>query len=301
MSLLVFGLGYSAGAVLRRIAGRFEAIVGTTRSGRSDGASARTIAFDGVAAGPELLAAIDDAEAVLVSIQPGEAGDPVLAACGERLARAKRIRQIHYLSTIGVYGDHAGAWIDEGAALRGAAGRGRVRAEEGWRALGAALGAPVHLYRLGGIYGPGRNPLVDLARGTARRIDKPGQVFNRIHVEDIAAIVAAGMADPGDGGAWNVVDDEPAPPAEVVRFAAEIAGVEPPPLIPFAQATLSPMAAAFYADNRRVSNRAVKRRFLPALAYPTYREGLEALLADGAFDPAAPSLRARDRAAPGSL
>jgi nucleoside-diphosphate-sugar epimerase len=182
-----------------------------------------------------------------------------------------------------VYGDHGGAWIDETAPPNPTSARSRRRlaAEEAWLALGRRTGKPVQVFRLAGIYGPRRNPLAQLAAGTATRIVKPGQIFNRIHVDDIAAALAASLDRPRAGAVYNVADDEPAPPQDVVAYAASLAGVVPPAEIPFDEASLSPMARSFYAETKRVSNRLLKQELGLTLRYPTYREGLAALRAAG--------------------
>jgi nucleoside-diphosphate-sugar epimerase len=216
----------------------------------------------------------------LISAPPNEAGDPTLASAGEALASiAGDLQWLGYLSTTGVYGDHGGAWIDEDtpAGTIGARGQKRVDAETQWRAFSEAHGVPSMYFRLAGIYGPGRNQLTSVVNQTARRIDKPEQVFSRIHVEDIATILAASMARPDAGRAYSVCDDEPAPPQDVVAYAAELLGQSPPPLVPFEAAELSPMARSFYGDNKRIRNQRIKDELGVTLAYPSYREGLKAL------------------------
>ncbi len=174
-------------------------------------------------------------EAILVSIPPDQTGDPVLSSFADHIAAAPNLRWLGYLSTVGVYGDHNGNWVDEKTAPARLQERSRIRvsAEQAWLAFGAARGVAVHIFRLSGIYGPGRNPLVQLAAGTARRVIKPGQVFNRIHVTDIAAVIAASLARPRSGGIYNVTDNEPAPPQDVIEFAARLCGLQPPPEVPF--------------------------------------------------------------------
>lgn len=288
MRLLVFGLGYTAQAFVRAERSRFSAVAGTVRSpekaGRfaGEGIAMRLLSDEGF--DPALLQDIAGADAVLVSVPPGpQGGDPVLARFADALAAAPRLRWLGYLSTVGVYGDRQGAWVDETAALDPERGRSRQRVavEEEWLRWGESSGRPVHLFRLAGIYGPGRNPLRNLADGTARRIVKPGQVFNRIHVEDIAAVLAASLDRPRPGGIYNLSDDEPAPPQDVVAYAAELMGRAPPPAIPFEEAELSPMALSFYSDNRRIANRLIKEELGVRLRYPTYRDGLRALFASG--------------------
>ena len=279
MKLLVFGLGYSAGFFARHGAAEFSAIAGTTRAGRTALAGVTPLLFDGLHPNPEVLAHIAQADALLVSIAPDAEGDPVLRHFGKAIAAAGGVSRVVYLSTIGVYGDHGGAWVDETTEPTPSSPRtvARVEAEKGWLAMGAH-GKSVHVLRLAGIYGPGRNALENLREGTARRIDKPGQVFNRIHVEDIARAIAAAFARKGCA-VWNATDTEPAPPQEVIAHAAGLLGMEPPPLLPFAGAEMSPMARSFYSDNKRVSNQRLLDALGGKMAYPTYREGLAALAA----------------------
>jgi nucleoside-diphosphate-sugar epimerase len=247
------------------------------------GARPEILLFDGSAASPALAACVAESDDLLISAPPGAAGDPVLAGLADATARG-RTRSIVYLSTIGVYGDRGGDWVDEDSDARPGSPRATARlgAEAAWRQLGADTGKRVAVLRLAGIYGPGRNALVTLAEGTARRIVKPGQVFNRIHAADIARAIDACFAREADG-VFNVVDDEPAPPQDVIAFAATLLGVAPPPDVPFEQArsTMSAMARSFYADNRRVRNAKLKAALGVRLAYPTYREGLRALFAAG--------------------
>ena len=199
---------------------------------------------------------------------------------GEALAMLPSLEWVGYLSTTGVYGDHNGAWVDEASETKPTAARSkrRVAAEQAWLAWGAAAGKPVQIFRLAGIYGPGRSPIDRVRGGNAQRIIKPGHLFGRIHVDDIVQIVRAGMAKPDAGPVFNVADDEPAAPADVLTFAAELLGMEPPPEVLFEEADMSPMARSFYADNRLVANGLMKRELGVTLRYPTYREGLRALL-----------------------
>ncbi|MCO4053839.1 MAG: SDR family oxidoreductase [Bosea sp.] len=287
MRLMVLGLGYSAEAFVRQGGPLFSHVAATVRSPQKAEALRRrgieAHAFDGGAADNALVAAIDRAGALLVSIPAEDGGDPALAVLSEAIAAARQLRWIGYLSTVGVYGDHQGAWVDEGSALRAASRRGlnRIAAEQGWLDLGAAAGKPTQIFRLAGIYGPGRNQLVGLRGGTARRIVKPGQLFSRIHVEDIAGACLAGLARPDRGRIWNVADDEPAPPQDVVAHAAALLGIAPPPEEPFETAELSPMARSFYLDSRRVSNERLRTALGYRFRFPTYREGLKALFEAG--------------------
>jgi nucleoside-diphosphate-sugar epimerase len=294
--LFVFGLGYSARALVRHLmaaetAGEGWAVAGTSRGGEGAAALAQAgieaFRFDRAtpldAAG---LAALARATHVLSSVPPDERGDPVLDAHSDAIAKNAGAAWIGYLSTTGVYGDTGGAWVDETAPVQPSGPRGHRRAvaEQDWLALGARKSphaAPVHVFRLAGIYGPGRNALAQLRAGTARRTDKPGHLFSRIHVDDIARVLAASMAKPEPGAIYNVCDDRPAPGPDVVAFAAGLLGVAPPPLVPLADAELSAMAASFYADDRRVRNERIKTELGVHLAYPDYEAGLRALFEAG--------------------
>ena len=285
MNLFVFGLGYSAQHFLQHHARDFEHIAGTVRDlvkNRSLAGSIEILHFGPETASPDIAERLGAADVILVSVAPGTSVDPVLARYGRRIAGTRRVQKILYLSTIGVYGDQEGAWVDEKAPLTPKNERSmvRVQAEKAWMTLARDPAKTVHLLRLSGIYGPGRNALVNLAAGKARRLVKPGQVFNRIHAEDIARACAALIAHQGPSDAWNVTDDEPAPPQDVVAFAAEMMGIDPPPEQDFETAELSPMARSFYGDNKRCSNTKIKQIGM-AFAYPTYREGIAALWADG--------------------
>lgn len=281
--LFAFGFGFSADALARRLGPGWH-VAATCRTGdKRAELAARGIdahVFDGSAAlanAGDLLAGTTH---LLSSVPAEEAGDPVLACHGGDIARLKTLRWVGYLSTTGVYGDRDGGWVDEESVLRptGERGRRRVAAEAGWLDLWRANRVPVHIFRLAGIYGPGRSAFDTLRSGRAQRIDKPGQVFSRIHVDDIAAVLEASMARPNPGAIYNVCDDDPAAPAEVIEHAARLMGMTPPPLTPFDQARLSDMARSFYADNKRVRNGRIKRELGVMLAYPSYREGLAAIL-----------------------
>ena len=287
MNILILGLGYSAGFFARAALARGWEVTGTVRSaekaGRLSREGIRTLVFDGFAVSSALGKAVAEADAVLVSVQPAEDGDPALGPLRAALAAAPNLSWIGYLSTIGVYGDQGGAWIDETMppAPTNARTRQRVEIEKAWLQLGRDSGKPVQIFRLSGIYGPGRNAITKLRAGTANRLIKPGQVFNRIHADDIAGVLMASLAQPRNGAIYNVTDDEPGPPQDVITFAAELTGLAPPPEIPFEQAQLSPMAASFYGESKRVSNALVKRELGYAFRYPTYREALRALAEAG--------------------
>ena len=282
MKMVFLGFGYCAQyfAKLRGGAHKIAGSVTTRNTAQQLCAQGHDIfVFSPQETDAALRTRIVDAEAILVSIPPDAAGDPALIAFADAIARAQNLRTIVYLSTIGVYGDHQGAWVDETSACHPVNERSqwRLDAETAWRALGARTGKAVHVLRLAGIYGPGQNALVNLRNGVARRIVKPGQVFNRIHVEDIARTIEACLKHPG--GVWNVADDMPAPAEDVVTYAAGLLGIEPPPLIAYDDATLSPMARSFYAEVKRASNAAMKRELGVGLAYPDYRTALRAMLA----------------------
>ncbi len=281
-TLLCIGYGYSARTLAGRLAERGWRIAATARE-EAKAETLRAAGIDAHAWPPDaLMAALPPRTHLLLSAPPGEAGDPVLARYRDALIRqADRLAWIGYLSTTAVYGDRQGGEVDETGALDPASERGRRRAaaERDWLALAAEAGLPVHTFRLAGIYGPGRGPFEKIRRGTAQRIVKEGQVFGRIHVEDIASVLDASIARPEPGTAYNVTDDLTCPPQEVIGHAADLLGLPRPPLVPFEEAEMSPMARSFYGENKRVSNARIKERLGVSLAYPTYREGLSAILA----------------------
>lgn len=281
--LLCFGMGFCAEALAARLKPEGWTIIGTSRSPERIRDLAqrgfRAVTFSDVATCGILSSS---PLYILISAPPGETGDPALEAFSDRLsAIAGSIAWVGYLSTTGVYGDRQGDWVTEDSSVQPQSDRGRRRqkAESDWLAWGQSNTVPVQIFRLAGIYGPGRNQLVSLQEGTARRIEKPGQVFSRIHVEDVATVLVASMRLPKSGRVYNVCDDEPAPPQEVVAFAAQLLGRDAPPLEPYelAKSTLSPMAASFYQESKRVDNSRMKEELGVRLAYPTYREGLCAL------------------------
>jgi nucleoside-diphosphate-sugar epimerase len=282
--LFCFGLGYSALALARRVTTVGWTVTGTCRSSekqaqlRAEGLS--VVLFDRNQ--PISTNALDGVTHLLVSAPPGATGDPVLALHSGDIARLPKLAWLGYLSTTGVYGDRNGGWVDETSRLlpTGERGRRRVAAEQGWLDLWRDRGVPVHIIRLAAIYGPGRSAFDSLRAGTARRIDKPDQVFSRIHVADLANVLIASMARPRPGAIYNVCDDEAAPSSNVVAYAAELLGVEPPPLAPIEAAKLSPMSRSFFDDNKRVANRLIKAELGVTLRYPNYRDGLAAILAE---------------------
>jgi nucleoside-diphosphate-sugar epimerase len=287
MNLLIFGLGFTGRRFAERARDRFQ----TVRATVTDPAAAARIAaetgftmraFGPEADDPRIADDLADTDALLVSAPTSELGDPVLRRYEEAIV-ASRAGWIGYLSTIGVYGDQNGAWIDETTppAPRSARSKIRVDAEAAWFELGVRTGKAVQVFRLAGIYGPGRNPIVKLREGRSQRIVKAGQVFNRIHVDDIATTLLASLDHPRPGAVYNVTDDEPAPPQVVTEHAAALTGLPLPPQIDFETADLSPMARSFYGENKRVRNRLIRDELGVALAYPTYREGLAALKDEG--------------------
>ena len=280
-TLLSFGHGYSAQALARLLIPQGWRVIGTTRTPEK----ARALAASGVEPllwPSDLIEdALAEASHILISAAPDAQGDPVLRACGAAIAaRAAALDWAGYLSTTGVYGDHAGDWVDEDSPLAPSTERGkaRVAAEAAW---GMVPGLPLHIFRLAGIYGPGRGPFEKVRQGTARRIIKPGQVFSRIHVADIAQVLAASIARPDPGAVYNLCDDDPAPPEDVIACAAELLGLPVPPAEDFATAEMTPMARSFYAESKKVRNDRIKRDLGVQLIWPDYRTGLCGLLAEG--------------------
>ena len=285
MKVFFLGLGYCAEALIRRTPVIEPS--GTVRSDervvalRRKGVEAHL--YDGVQADPGAEDALKRAEAIVVSIPPRGAGETAQSRFAAAIAAAPALRRIVYYSTIGVYGEHGGAWVDETSATRTRSARGlaRLADEARWIEAGRRGGVEVDVLRLPGIYGPGRNALARLRQGDARRIVKPGHVSNRAHVDDIAEVTRLVLTRGLKGQIWNVADDEPAPPQDVIAYAASLLGVDPPPEEAFDEATMSPMAASFFMDEKRVSAAKAKRLLGFRPAYPTYREGLRALLEAG--------------------
>ncbi len=284
----IFGAGYSGKAFAAARPDPAVRIAGTTRTPQKFDALRATgiepLVFDGGAPSAAIATELAKTTHLIVSIAPDESGDPVLNRLQDTIVRAMpKLGWIGYLSTVGVYGDHGGGWVDETSECRPVSRRSvmRVAAEKQWLRFGEASGLPVAILRLSGIYGPGRNAFVNLTKGTAKRLVKPGQVFNRIHADDIAGAIWH-LASRDQGGIFNVTDDLPAPPQDVVTYAAGLMGVEPPPETAFETADLSPMARSFYGENKRVSNAAIKAtgyRF----RYPDYRLSLVAMWAAGTW------------------
>jgi nucleoside-diphosphate-sugar epimerase len=300
MNLFVFGLGYTALHFIRTYRSKFGEVCGTTRSreraGMLDDAGVQAYHFDPMGYDPRIPDQLARTDCLLVSVPPSGEADPVLNRFKDAIEAASRLRWVGYLSTVGVYGDTDGNWVDEDTAPepRTLRSRQRVSAEQQWLALGETARFAVHIFRLAGIYGPGRNALLKVADGSAKRVVKPGQIFNRIHVDDIAQVLMASIDRPSRNMIYNVSDDEPSPPQDVIAYAAELLGREPPSEIPFDQADLTPMARSFYEDNKRVRNARIKAQLGIRLRHPTYRHGLQALLkagegADGPNDGSAKS------------
>lgn len=280
-TLLTFGHGYSARALAERLrqSGGWR-MIGTTRSAGNADAMRAAGVEPLIWPGDDVLPALGVATYLLISAAPDEAGDPVLARLrGDITRRAPHLKWVGYLSTTGVYGNHDGGWVDEATPLTPTTRRGQLRkeAEEAWQAI---PDLPLQIFRLAGIYGPGRGPFAKVRAGTARRIVKPGQVFGRIQVEDIAQVLAASMDAPDPGAIYNLCDDDPAPPQDVIGHAAELLGLPLPEAVDFDQAEMSAMARSFYADSKRVRNDRIKRDLGITLRYPSYRDGLRAMLAD---------------------
>ncbi len=277
-TLLSLGHGYTARELARQLAPKGWRIIATSRSADTPQAGVDLRLWPG----SDLTDAFEKATYLLTSIAPTGAGDPVLNALSDQIAAAPNLRWIGYLSTTAVYGDHAGGWVDETTPLNPTTKRGewRVAAERAWQAFAQKQSLNLHIFRLAGIYGPGRGPFAKLRTGTARRIVKPGQVFSRIHVEDIAQTLAASMARPNPGAIYNVCDDDPAPPQDVLAYAADLLGMTIPPAEDWDTADMTPMARSFYGESKRVRNDRIKTDLGVKLKYPDYKSGLRALAND---------------------
>ena len=279
-TLLSFGHGYSAGALSPILHRQGWTIFGTTRSADKSDRVRATGAKPLIWPDASITAQLDQASHLLISAGPNADGDPVLNALRDDIAaRRDQFAWVGYLSTTGVYGDHNGGWVDENTPLAPSTKRGqlRVAAEADWQ----SLDVPLHIFRLAGIYGPGRGPFAKVRNGTARRIIKDGQVFSRIHVDDIAQVLAASIAQPNPGAIYNLCDDDPAPPQDVIAYAAELLGMPIPEAVAFADADMTPMARSFYAESKKVRNDRIKDQLGVSLIYPDYRCGLHALLVAG--------------------
>ena len=283
--LFVIGLGYTAQLFARRLLDAGFRVSGTTRSeakaAHLAAAGFSPVLFDGTTPSRTLADRLGSASHLLISAAPNAKGDPALICHRAEIeGAAARLQWAGYLSTVGVYGDHGGAWIDETTTPEATSPRAqwRINAEREWLALQQSHGLPIHVFRLAGIYGPGRSPLQKLREGKSRRIIKTGQVFNRIHVEDIATTLAASINRPNPGAIYNVTDGHPAPPQEVILHAAHMLGIEPPPAEDFNTAEMTPMARSFYSGNRRIGNRRITKELGVTLKYPNYQSGLAAIL-----------------------
>lgn len=278
-TLLSFGHGYSSQALGRILLRRDWRVIGTTRSEDKATRLMQSGVEPRIWPGADMIPALDAATHLLISAAPDDEGDPVLAALGSEIAkRAGQFAWVGYLSTTGVYGDHDGDWVDETTSLTPATKRGiaRMQAEAAWAAI---PDLPLHIFRLAGIYGPGRGPFAKVRNGTARRIIKQGQVFSRTHVADIARVLDASIKAPNPGAAYNVCDDDPAPPEDVIAYAAELLGMPVPPAEDYETADMTPMARSFYAESKKVRNDRIKDDLGVELLYPDYKSGLKALFA----------------------
>ncbi|MEO9650136.1 MAG: SDR family oxidoreductase [Roseobacter sp.] len=277
-TLLSFGHGFSAQALSEKLLPAGWNVIGTTRTADKAQVLASTGVETLVWPGADVLAALAQADALLISPAPNEQGDPVLGVLhDEIIAAASHLKWVGYLSTTGVYGDHGGNWVDENTPLSPSTKRGhaRVKAEAAWRAI---PDLPLHIFRLAGIYGPGRGPFAKVRAGTARRILKEGQVFSRIHVEDIAQVLEASLRQPNPGAVYNLCDDDPAPPQDVIGYAAQLLGLPEPPAEDFETAEMTPMARSFYAESKKVRNNRIKDELGVVLKYPDYKTGLRAMM-----------------------
>ncbi|NSZ56422.1 SDR family oxidoreductase [Agrobacterium tumefaciens] len=286
MHVMIFGAGYSGKAIANALKPEAASLSGTTRSkdkfASLAAAGMTPFLFDGVHLNDELIAAMGNVTHLVQSVAPGRDGDPLLALLGGDLKKfLPNLTWVAYLSTVGVYGDHHGAWVDETTPCRPVSARSveRVAAEAAWTEAAQKANVPLSILRLSGIYGPGRNAFMNFEKGTARRLVKKDQVFNRIRVEDIGAALAF-LAQKNERGIFNVTDDEPCPPQDVVSFAATLMGVEPPPEQAFETADLTPMARSFYGENKRVSNARVRDLGFD-FRFPEYRLSLKQLWENG--------------------
>lgn len=284
--LFCFGYGYTCDYLAHELMRQGGwTIGGTTRDAekrtflRSHGVKAHIFDYEHPLGDPHFI--LQGTTHLLISTPPDDLGDPTFAQHAQDIVNIPTLEWVGYLSTTGVYGDRDGGIVDEYSEIRPNSKRGsrRVRAEQEWLSLLHGYGLPVHIFRLAGIYGPGRSALDSVRAGVARRINKPGQVFNRIHVEDIVQVLIASMMKPNPGAAYNLSDDDPVPSWEVITYACELLGITPPPIIPYNEADMAPIARSFYNDNKRVSNARIKNELGVSMKYPDYRKGIEACLA----------------------
>jgi hypothetical protein len=281
--LFCFGLGFSALALADRLLPKGWYVSGTFRGGERPAQIKNSYLFDGTHSTPEISEALSRATHLLITIPPQPSvGDVVLKHFSQQVSRASHLQWIGYISSTGVYGDTGGEWVDETSPLRGTTdlNRQRIEVESAWLKMGKDHHLPVMIFRCVGIYGQGRNLLTSVKLGRARRIDKPGLVFSRIHTEDLAQTLEASIKTPMPGEVYNVSDDCPCPPAEAVEYACGLLGVKPPPKVPYEKADLTPTARGFYNTNKRISNKKIKEELGVKLRYPDYRSGLDALLKD---------------------
>lgn len=284
--LFCFGYGYTCDYLAHELLAQGNwTIGGTTRDPekrsflKSHGINAHIFDYEHPLGDPYFI--LDGTTHLLISTPPDDNGDPTFAMHAADIIRIPTLEWVGYLSTTGVYGDRDGGIVDEYSEIRPNSKRGsrRVRAEEEWYSLLYNYGIPVHMFRLAGLYGPGRSALDSVRAGVARRINKPGQVFNRIHVEDIVQVLMASMAHPNPGAAYNLADDDPVPSHAVITYACELLGITPPPMIPYEEADMAPIVRSFYKDNKRVANNRIKRELGVTLKYPDYKAGIDACLA----------------------
>jgi hypothetical protein len=283
--LFCFGYGYTCDYLAHDLMQKGWTVGGTTRDSdkraflRSRGVKAHLFDYEHPLGDPYFI--LEGTTHLLISTPPDDNGDPTFEMHAEDILRIPTLEWVGYLSTTGVYGDRDGGTVDEYSEIRPNNKRGsrRVRAEQEWLSLFFQSGLPVHIFRLAGIYGPGRSALDSVRAGVARRINKPGQVFNRIHVEDIVQVLEASMVQPNPGAAYNLADDDPVASWEVITYACEILGITPPPLLPYDEADMAPIARSFYKDNKRVLNNRIKQELGVQLKYPDYKAGIDACLA----------------------
>lgn len=284
--LFCFGYGYTCDYLAHELMSRGGwTIGGTTRDVekraflRSRGVKAHLFDYEHPLGDPYFI--LEGTTHLLISTPPDDRGDPTFNMHASDILRIPTLEWVGYLSTTGVYGDRDGGTVDEYSEIRPNSKRGsrRVRAEQEWLSLLQSNGVPVHIFRLAGIYGPGRSALDSVRAGVARRINKPGQVFNRIHVEDIVQVLIASMGKPNPGAAYNLADDDPVPSWEVITYTCELLGITPPPILPYNEADMAPIARSFYNDNKRVLNNRIKEELGVTLKYPDYKRGIDACLA----------------------
>lgn len=289
--LFCFGFGYTAQKLAQQLAAKGYKIAGTTRDYerrdelREQGVEAYVFDKNHPLVNPEI--AFRDVTHILVSAPPDGSGDPAYLVHQDDFTTIDTLQWVGYLSATSVYGNHDGDWVDEEDETNPGSIRGsrRALAERQWLDLWYRDAVPVHIFRLAGIYGPGRSAIETVRVGNAKRISKEGQVFSRIHVDDIVQVLMASMEQLKPGEIYNVADDCPSPSHEVIGYACQLLGIEPPPVTPWNEAELSPMAASFYKENKRVSNKKIKEKLGIDLLYPDYKAGLQAILKQSGIEP----------------